>query len=116
MNYADKNNRVKKDHPMQFAISMLKTEPARGSDAMKAVEWMVRQFRSLGPYLAVELILPGGSIIALLLWSYRHRTDRKGQTGMVTTLRSFWQRTTSLFRTSNIPSPPASLVPGCHCH
>ena len=34
---------------------------------------MLRQFRSLGPYLAVELILPGGSIVALLLWTYRHR-------------------------------------------
>ena len=40
---------------------------------MRAVEWMFRQFRSLGPYLAIELILPGGSIVALLLWTYRHR-------------------------------------------
>jgi hypothetical protein len=42
--------------------------------AMKAVEWTFRQLRSLGPYLAVELVLPGGSIVALLLWTYRHRT------------------------------------------
>jgi hypothetical protein len=41
---------------------------------MKAVEWILRQFRSLGPYLAVELFLPGGSIVALLLWTYRRRT------------------------------------------
>ena len=41
---------------------------------MKAVEWILRQFRLLGPYLAVELFLPGGSIVALLLWTYRHRT------------------------------------------
>jgi len=41
---------------------------------MKAVEWILRQLRSLGPYLAIELILPGGSIVALLLWTYRHRT------------------------------------------
>ena len=40
---------------------------------MRVVEWIVRQFRSLGPYLAIELILPGGSIVALLLWTYRHR-------------------------------------------
>ena len=40
---------------------------------VRAVEWMLRQFRSLGPYLAIELILPGGSIVALLLWTYRHR-------------------------------------------
>jgi len=41
---------------------------------MKAVESILRQLRSLGPYLAVELFLPGGSIVALLLWTYRHRT------------------------------------------
>ena len=27
--------------------------------------------RSFGPYLAIELLLPGGSLIALLLWLYR---------------------------------------------
>jgi hypothetical protein len=37
------------------------------------IEWIVGQLRSLGPYLAVELILPGGSLLALLLWLYRHR-------------------------------------------
>jgi hypothetical protein len=37
------------------------------------IEWVVGQVRSLGPYLAVELILPGGSLLALLLWLYRHR-------------------------------------------
>jgi hypothetical protein len=27
--------------------------------------------RAFGPYLAIELLLPGGSLIALLLWLYR---------------------------------------------
>ena len=27
--------------------------------------------RSFGPYLAIELLLPGGSLIALLVWLYR---------------------------------------------
>jgi hypothetical protein len=27
--------------------------------------------RTFGPYLAIELILPGGSLVALLLWLYR---------------------------------------------
>ena len=40
---------------------------------MRVFEWIFRQFRSLGPYLAIEIILPGGSIVALLLWTYRHR-------------------------------------------
>ena len=29
----------------------------------------------LGPYAAIELLLPGGSIIALLIWLYRQRTN-----------------------------------------
>jgi hypothetical protein len=38
--------------------------------------WMgglVAVLRNLGPYMAVELILPGGSLLALLLWLYRRR-------------------------------------------
>jgi hypothetical protein len=41
---------------------------------MRVVEWILAQIRSLGPYLAIELVLPGGSIVALLLWAYRHRS------------------------------------------
>jgi hypothetical protein len=33
---------------------------------------MVR-LRDLAPYAALELILPGGSMMALLLWLYRRR-------------------------------------------
>jgi len=29
--------------------------------------------RSLGPYAAIELLLPGGSVLALLYWWHRHR-------------------------------------------
>ena len=31
--------------------------------------------RTLGPYMAIELVLPGGSLIALGLWLYNHRSD-----------------------------------------
>ena len=41
---------------------------------MRVLEWIFAQVRSLGPYLAIELLLPGGSIVALLLWTYRHRS------------------------------------------
>ena len=27
--------------------------------------------RAFGPYLAIEILLPGGSLLALLLWLYR---------------------------------------------
>jgi hypothetical protein len=45
--------------------------------------WMQRglavlpqSFRALGPYLLVELVLPGGSLLALLLWLYNHKSAR----------------------------------------
>jgi hypothetical protein len=30
--------------------------------------------RSASPYLLVELLLPGGTLIALLLWLWRHKS------------------------------------------
>ena len=45
------------------------------------LQWIVEQFRTLGPYFAVELILPGGSVLALLLWLYRRRTASRHQQG-----------------------------------
>ena len=33
--------------------------------------------RSLGPYAAIELLLPGGSVLALLYWWYRRRIGRE---------------------------------------
>jgi hypothetical protein len=40
---------------------------------IRVIARIFRQFRSLGPYLAIELFLHGGSIVALLLWTYRNR-------------------------------------------
>jgi hypothetical protein len=34
---------------------------------------LIQVARDASPYLAVELLLPGGSVIALLLWLFRHR-------------------------------------------
>lgn len=36
--------------------------------------------RMFGPYLAIELLLPGGSLVALLLWLYRtsHKASPAG--------------------------------------
>jgi len=31
--------------------------------------------RSFGPYVVIELLLPGGSMIALSLWIFRHREE-----------------------------------------
>jgi hypothetical protein len=34
---------------------------------------ILARVREVAPYAAVELILPGGSLLALLLWLYRRR-------------------------------------------
>jgi hypothetical protein len=35
--------------------------------------------RDFGPYLLVELLLPGGSLIALLMWLFRRHPQRGDQ-------------------------------------
>jgi hypothetical protein len=37
------------------------------------LQWLIEQLREWGPYFAVELILPGGTLIALALWACRRR-------------------------------------------
>lgn len=36
--------------------------------------------RTFGPYLAIELLLPGGSLVALFVWLYRtsHKASHAG--------------------------------------
>jgi hypothetical protein len=40
-----------------------------------AVAVIVR-LKALAPYALIELVLPGGSVMALLLWLYRRRKKR----------------------------------------
>ena len=35
----------------------------------------VAKLRDLAPYAAIELLLPGGSVMALLLWLYRRQKN-----------------------------------------
>ena len=45
---------------------------------MPRINWIIRLaggLRALGPYAAIELLLPGGSLIALALWAFRHRSQ-----------------------------------------
>jgi hypothetical protein len=40
------------------------------------VNWMSRLttwLRELGPYAALELLLPGGTLVLASLWAFRHR-------------------------------------------
>jgi hypothetical protein len=37
------------------------------------LRWAAQVVRQLGPYAAIELLLPGGSLLAIVLWLYRRR-------------------------------------------
>ena len=45
-------------------------------------QWLVEQVRTFGPYFAAELILPGGTLIALALWMYRRRQAAAARAGV----------------------------------
>ena len=38
-----------------------------------SLAWLRRVGRTLGPYLMLELLMPGGTMLALLLFLYRRR-------------------------------------------
>ena len=44
---------------------------------------LLNTVRELGPYAALALILPGGSLIALAAWVWRRRTPAMGSVGRV---------------------------------
>jgi hypothetical protein len=39
---------------------------------------VIVQLRAFAPYALMELVLPGGSVMALLLWLYRRRKNGVG--------------------------------------
>ena len=39
----------------------------------------IAKLRDFAPYAAIELVLPGGSLMALLLWLYRRQKPVEGQ-------------------------------------
>jgi hypothetical protein len=41
---------------------------------------VIGKLRDLAPYAAIELVLPGGSLMALLLWIYRRQKKVSVQT------------------------------------
>ena len=52
---------------------------------------LIQIARDASPYLAVELLLPGGSVIALLMWLFRHRFKKgAGLLGMPEIGRRSW--------------------------
>ena len=50
------SNSIFKDGPMRIWIALV-----------------FARLKELAPYAAIELVLPGGSVVALTLWFYRRR-------------------------------------------
>jgi hypothetical protein len=87
-------------------IAGLKPAPTRS----RVADWAARIgaiLRQLGPYAAIEILLPGGTLVALLLWLYRRRgpypgndecLDRRGSIG--------WNRANNPARRSAQESHP----------
>ena len=47
------------------------------------------RLKALAPYALIELVLPGGSVVALLLWLYRRRKNGVGFGGFPAGLLAF---------------------------
>jgi len=48
---------------------------------MIAARRVFNKLRQLAPYALIELLLPGGTLLALGLWLYRRRKFRRGTSG-----------------------------------
>jgi hypothetical protein len=84
--------------PSTNIVSILEGQPWR-----RARLAAVGRLKALAPYALMELILPGGSLMALLLWLYRRRKNGLGvggfPLGFVSCLR--WsERIAGLLRSS----------------
>jgi len=57
---------------------------ANANSMFRSAKWgtyataVIVRCRALAPYALIELVLPGGSVMALLLWLYRRRKSGAG--------------------------------------
>jgi hypothetical protein len=80
-----------------YALTALRAH-IRMADAVARVRALLREW---GPYVAIELLLPGGSLIALLLWlRSRHRS---GKPILPLTLRTRIVPTASVLQWARLP-------------
>ena len=64
------------DSPGSKVDKSKRTSRGRKQESMMKsgwLQWLIAQLREFGPYFAVELILPGGTLIALALYALRRR-------------------------------------------
>lgn len=60
--------------------------------------------RRAGPYLAIELILPGGSLIALILWLSKNRGVLKSRLAGIRSRAEITSQLVAVLRPSTAPT------------
>ena len=61
-------------------VVLTTTHRELASGSVRFAEWLTRgivTLRQLAPYAAIELLLPGGSLVALVLWIYRRHVRKQ---------------------------------------
>jgi hypothetical protein len=54
-------------------VALQRAADASGAEAGAYTAAVVAKLRAVAPYALLEVILPGGSVMALLLWLYRRQ-------------------------------------------
>jgi hypothetical protein len=72
------------------------------------------RLKKLAPYALIELILPGGSLMALLLWLYRRRKNGAGFRRLPRKLLSFLRLADPLRVNAAVPSAIGSMPASSH--
>lgn len=88
---------------------------------MMGLEVLRRSLSRIGPYVVMELVLPGGTLFALLLYLYRRRVDKPTMPMAIwraaDRLRGVGLRLlgidTSDSRLAARPTAPCCRTPGC---
>jgi hypothetical protein len=67
--------RLIKDRPRCQSRSLITDSWDRETILNTLLAKIIAGGRAIGPYAAIELLMPGGSLIAILLWIYRNNQD-----------------------------------------
>jgi hypothetical protein len=70
---------------------------------------VIVRLKALAPYALIELVLPGGSVMALLLWLYRRRKNGVGFGPLPARLLSFVARWSTYPITKGLALPRQCL-------
>jgi hypothetical protein len=82
-----------------FSVKFVSTLKGWGRRAVG----VLMRLKAFAPYAMIELVLPGGSVMALLLWLYRRRQNAGGAgqwqaSALINAIKQRWGRASSMGR------------------